>query len=224
VFYSVPQEWREPVTTIIDVGVATDPKHITTELERNGCAVPLADVQVVCAFYDRDSPFGDMYEDIRSIECELHWLVRHILEEHFGEGESGWWRQGVPQLIRKHLVSRREEDPEPRAEAYFYTNLIHLWEIIEKNWAVMVVRLPRSARDKRGLRADLLRLNGIRNQVMHPVRGEQIREGHFEFVRDLRIKLGFRLDLSTTEAMPNQISQAGEVSLEPVHPGSAGAG
>jgi len=28
-------------------------------------------------------------------------------------------------------------------------------------------------------------------------------------VRDLRIKLGFRLDLPTTEGMPNQISQAG---------------
>ncbi len=179
VFYSVPREWREPVITIIDVGVAADPQRIRTELEQNGCAVPLADVQIVCAFYDKDSAFGDMYEDIRSIECELHWLVR------------------------------REEDPEPLAEPYFYTDLMHLWKLIEKNWAVMVERLPRSARDKPRLKADLLQLNRIRNQVMHPVRGEQIREQHFEFVRDLRIKLGFRLDLPTTEGMPNQISQAG---------------
>jgi hypothetical protein len=69
-----------------------------------------------------------------------------------------------------------------------------------------------------------MRLNRIRNQVMHPVRGEQLREEHFEFVRDLRIKLGFRIDVPTTEGMPNQISQEAEVSREPVHPGPAGAG
>src|SRR6266545_3299041 len=175
VFYSVPREWREPVITIIDVGVAADPQRIRTELEQNGCAVPLADVQIVCAFYDKDSAFGDMYEDIRSIECELHWLVRRILEERFGEAESGWWRQGVPEPIRVELQRRREEDPEPLAEPYFYTDLMHLWKLIEKNWAVMVERLPRSARDKPRLKADLLQLNRIRNQVMHPVRGEQIR-------------------------------------------------
>jgi hypothetical protein len=76
--------------------------------------------------------------------------VRAALEERFGEGESGWWRQGVPQPVRKELVSRREEDPEPLGEAYLYTDLIHLWEIVDKNWAVMVGRLPGPARHKRG--------------------------------------------------------------------------
>jgi hypothetical protein len=134
VFYSIPRERREPVTTIIDVGVTADPQRVKKELERGGHAIPLVDVQVVCAFYDKDAAFGDMYEDLRSIECELHWLVRHILVERFGGGESGWWRQGVPRPIRIQLVSRREEDPEPRTEAYLYTDLIHLWDIIDKNW------------------------------------------------------------------------------------------
>jgi hypothetical protein len=206
VFYSIPREWREPIITIIDVGATTDPERVKKELDLNGHPVPLGDVQVVCAFYDRDSPFGDMYEDLRSIECELHWLVRHILVERYGDGESGWWRQGVPRPIRTQLVTRREEDPEPRTEAYFYTDLIHLWEIIDKNWPVMVDRLPKLARDKRRLKADVVQLNRIRNQVMHPVRGEELGEEHFEFVRDLRIKLGFRLDLSVTEGMADGIS------------------
>jgi len=206
VFYSIPRERREPVTTIIDVDVTADPQRVKKELEQDGHAIPLADVQVVCAFYDRDAAFGDMYEDLRSIECELHWLVRHILVERFGEGESGWWRQGVPGPIRIQLVSRREEDPEPRTEPYFYTDLMHLWEIINKNWPAMVDRLPKPARDKPRLKSDVVRLNRIRNQVMHPVRGEQLGEEHFEFVRDLRIKLGFRVDLSATEGMPDGIS------------------
>lgn len=194
VLFSIPRERREPVMRLL----SGDEPHegrltpLMETLERNGHRVSWAELRVVVAFYDAASSYGDMYEDLRSIECELHRLLRRILEERFGGGGSGWWRSGVPLDVRQECQRRREEDPYPAAEPWCYADLKHLERIVDRLWVVVVEHLPVRPEDKRTVVTNLARLNRIRNQVMHPVRGEQPDEEDFEFVRGFRIQLGFR--------------------------------
>jgi Helix-turn-helix domain len=194
VLFSVPRTRREPVMRLLD----GDERHagrlrpLMEALERDGHRVSWEELRVVVAFYDAASSYGDMYEDLRSIECELHRLLRRILEQRFGGGEGGWWRSGIPLDVRRECQQRREEDPYPAPEPWCYADLKHLERIVDKQWTVVVEHLPVCPEDKRAVVADLARLNRIRNQVMHPVRGEQPDEEDFEFVRGFRIRLGFR--------------------------------
>lgn len=195
VLFTVPAERREIVRRELLLTSSRDQRAIQRKLLAEGHDVPLSEVYTVVAFHSIDAAYGDMYEDVRTIEVELHWLLRRLLEEEYGDGELGWWRKGIPETVRTELARRREADDDPAPEPYCYTDLMHLIAIIEKNWNLVSQRLPKHARDKRQLKADLVRLNRIRNQVMHPVRGLEPREEDFEFVRDLRLRLGFRADL-----------------------------
>lgn len=194
VLFSIPRERREAIARQVDDRRRPAEQRLTPikeALERQGIPVTWDELRVVIAFYHPDAPWGDMYEDIRSIECELHELLRRALEAHHGPSETGWWRQGVPADIRVECQRRREEDPTPAAEPWCYTDLKHLARIIDRGWPLIADQLPAPARNKREVLAGLARLNRVRNQVMHPVRGEQPDEDDFEFVRALRIRLGF---------------------------------
>lgn len=194
VLFSIPRDRREAVARQLDDRRRPAEQRLTPikeALESQGMAVTWDELRVVIAFHHPDAPWGDMYEDIRSIECELHRLLRRLLEEHHGVDEAGWWRQGVPADIRVECQRRREEDPAPAPEPWCYTDLKHLARIVDRRWSLIASQLPASAGNKREVLADLARLNLIRNQVMHPVRGEQPDQDDFEFVRALRIRLGF---------------------------------
>lgn len=133
---------------------------------------------------------GDMYEYISEVEIALHQLVRMTLEREFGDGETGWWRSGIPKDIRKSCVSRREEDDEPCEQSYPYTTLIELSAIISKNWAVFKAVVPTEyAANRKELESALRRLNRIRNAVMHPVKERKWTEDDFEFVRSISGRL-----------------------------------
>ena len=128
---------------------------------------------------------GDMYEYISDLEIVVHQKVREHLQEKFGSGEAGWWRKGVPQQTRIKCVQRREEDEEPSDDPFVYTNIIDLYNINDKNWNDVFNGLPEFGGDRRALKRSFLRLNGIRNEVMHPVKHRKWSEDEFEFVRDL---------------------------------------
>lgn len=139
------------------------------------------------AFYielrDAGASRGDMYEDIADIEIALHQFVRYALTAAYGDGETGWWRQGVPIGIRSQCVSSREADPAPADDPFCYTNFIHLAEVIEKSWDCFQKALPASfSSDRRALMRDLRRLNEIRNAVMHPIKRRPWTEQDFRFV------------------------------------------
>ena len=194
VLFSMSRDRRDAIASLLDAERPPAEQRlrpIKEALEQQGMAVTWDELRVVIAFHNPDAPWGDMYEDIRSIECELHRLVRRVLEDRYGSDESGWWRQGIPAEIRVECQRRREEDPAPAPEPWCYTDLKHLERIIDRRWSLVAERLPLPAERKREVLADLARLNAIRNQVMHPVRGEQPDEDDFEFVRALRIRLGF---------------------------------
>lgn len=129
--------------------------------------------------------FGDMYEDLRCIEVELHKRIRKACESKFGDGDR-WWRLGLSENLRKKLAGRREEDESPEDHAYRYTDLLDLAEILDKNWGQVAAEVVPNSSDKQVLLRDLRRLNQIRRKVMHPVRSTPPSEKDFKFVRQVR--------------------------------------
>jgi len=121
----------------------------------------------------------------------LHDKIREVLREKFGDKESGWWRQGVPEAIRVDCVKAREQGQgEDNAEPYEFTTFIHLSEIIDKHWSLFMSRLPNDViSDKKRFLAELKTLNSIRNRVMHPTRLHKISDEDFEFAREIHLRL-----------------------------------
>jgi hypothetical protein len=126
-----------------------------------------------------------MYEFIFKIETTLHEMIKSILIDEYGEGESGWWRQGIPVEISKDCARLREEETEPAAEPFCYTTFIHLRKIFDDQWAVFSQGLPQIViKEQKKFLSSLGKLNSIRNYVMHPVKGMPITEADFAFVRE----------------------------------------
>ena len=129
---------------------------------------------------------GDLYEHVSVVEVAIHRFVRVRLEREFGPDEDGWWRKGIPSNIRVKCVSRREEDDDPCEQPYAYTTLVDLVSVISKSWSLFESELPKGYRaNRKQLESDLVRLNGIRNSVMHPVKERKWSEDDFVFVRQM---------------------------------------
>lgn len=185
ILFAVPKNIRQIIP--MSGALGQDPQVITRKLQRSGFDVDLEDVQTILKYGDASHALGDMYEDIRTIETYLHQLIQETLEQEYGEEMMGWWRQGIPESVRKSCVVRQEEDPEPVPDPYCYTDLLDLWHIQNKQWTVLSKVLPDEVTaNKADLRRNLTRLNTIRRNVMHPVRGVIPSEDDFEFVRELK--------------------------------------
>lgn len=134
--------------------------------------------------------FGDLYDDLRRIEVNLHTRIRETLIQHYGDSEAGWWRQGVPEAVRGKCRERHKRDPDKLCHPYCYTDLMDLAKIIEAQWALFKELFPTCYSSNRKALLDALnRLNRIRNKVMHPVRGVAPVEGDFDFVHQLERNL-----------------------------------
>ena len=149
----------------------------------------LEEHQIVARYGDAAHALGDLYEDLRCVEVTLHEQIRKALESQFGSGDAGWWRKGLPEQIRARLADRRERDDDPD-HPYAYTDLLDLWEILDRNWGKVAKEVvPHSLPDKARLERDFRRLNKIRNRVMHPVRSRSPSESDFEAIREIRQRL-----------------------------------
>jgi hypothetical protein len=128
-------------------------------------------------------PRPDLYRLICEIEILLHKFVKDTLENTY---QGRWWREGIPQQIRKECADRKEEDPTPLEDphAYGYTTFIHLKKIIDENWSSFSAELPREfATNKQKFLKSLDRINTIRNRVMHPVKTMSEYEDDHHFLR-----------------------------------------
>lgn len=139
----------------------------------------------------RQSPIalGDMYEHLREIEVKLHEAIKFILMNEYGDGDwrerNSWWRKGIPANIRAECDRAWEEDEEPGEEPFCYTNFIQLKEILSHRWNLFSRFLPKPlSSDKSRFLSELVRLNRIRNYVMHPVKGLNPSIEDFAFVRE----------------------------------------
>jgi hypothetical protein len=131
-----------------------------------------------------------MYLFLTELERTLHREVRCVLMQKFGEKESGWWKVGVPDTVRINCAQAREFDDESVDHPYHFTTFIHLKKIMYKNWELFLRRLPQSViGDRASFLKEIVRLNNVRNQVMHPIRAEPPTESDFEFVREMHRKL-----------------------------------
>lgn len=190
IFFTVPKEIRNTVLKMLENRPTAAPEHIASLLDNSGISVKLGDVFAVVKYRDSQNALGDMYEDIREIETRLHSRIREVLEHKFGKAESGWWRKGIPEEIRKDCQSRREEDEDALSDPYCYTDLMHLWLILKSQWTIFQPELPNTvSADRKKLGDDIQRLNVIRRIVMHPVRGKIPSEDDFDFVRDFKTRL-----------------------------------
>jgi hypothetical protein len=166
--------------------------------------VDLYDYEVVRLYGDAAHALGDMYADLREVETALHAFIKVQLIARLGASEAEWWRNGIPEAIRKTCQVRREEDEEPAEDAYRYTDLLDLGRIIEHCWQTFQGLLPECYKNNRKLLLDhLRRLNAIRRVVMHPVRGAPPTEDDFEFVRDFKARVypAFAAELSSLQKL-----------------------
>ena len=193
VLFSMPTDKRHAIVEKLRDGHSQTVGAILARVKRSRVDVDENDVKVIQRYYGAGHALGEMYEDVRTIEVQLHHVIRQALENEFGADELGWWRKGIPSKIRVECHRRREEDEfDPPSEPYCYTYLIDLKEILKTQWRVVGACLPPHAVDNRkGLLSDLERLNRIRRFVMHPVRGGTPLEDDFEFVHSLKERLGF---------------------------------
>jgi hypothetical protein len=113
-------------------------------------------------------PRPDLYALICESEIILHRFVKRTLVSTF---EDRWWREGIPEQIRKNCQIRKEEDLTPLEDPYYYTTFIDLKLIIDKNWRSFSAVLPKAlSTNKQDTLENLQRVNSIRNRVMHPVK------------------------------------------------------
>ena len=186
IFFSVPKDIRNAIPASLIKGRILTIQEVSSRLKKRHINADPEDIIVVIKYGDSRHALGDMYEDMRTIETYLHQTIQETLEEKYGEELMGWWRQGIPEPIRKNCVIRQEEDSEPVPDPYCYTDLMDLWQILDKQWTVFNKVLPDEiTKNKQDLRRKMVRLNTIRRNVMHPVRGVVPSEDDFEFVRDL---------------------------------------
>lgn len=186
VFFAIPLETRRVIDVVL-VQLQTEDNHIVrAHLHKVPHKLDSTLVNVCLELRDARVSRGDMYEYIADIELTLHGQIKRALIAAHGDTEKGWWR-AVPLNVRQNCASRREEDEEP-LEPYRYTQFIDLSRILDKNWGVFSQVLPRaiSGDKRRFLDDDLLRLNRIRNSVMHPVKEIPLAEEDFLAVKRFR--------------------------------------
>jgi len=181
--FSLPREVRAAIEQAIEKTGSTNTAAIARELRAQGVSADRSDVSIYVHYRRARVVLGDMYELVRSVEVRLHNFIKQGFVAEFGEEQ--WWRGGVPDNIRAECAALLEKDPEPADEPYRYTHLINLREILDKRWPVLSKYMPKALlNQKKDVLERLLRLNRIRNAVMHPVRNTVISEDDFEFVRD----------------------------------------
>jgi len=186
IVFSMDEEVRNKIESIISQHRQNPipPYKIFYLLLKEGERINQDDVKIYCELRDARVSLGDMYEDIRAIETQLHFKIRKILIKEFGM--ENWWRSGVPEGIRTSAVCSQEKDAEP-IDKYCYTSFIDLKKILDANWTIFSKFLPKNVvSNKRELLTHLDKLNRIRNSVMHPVRNHNFTDEEFSFVRGVK--------------------------------------
>lgn len=186
IVFSIDEEVRNKIESIISQHQQNliPPYRIFHLLTKEGERINQDDVKIYCELRDARVSLGDMYEDIRNIETQLHSKIKKILIEEFGE--ENWWRNGVPVEIRRSAADSQEKDAEP-IDKYCYTSFIDLKKILDAKWVIFSKSLLKDvASNKRKLLTHLDKLNRIRNSVMHPVRNHNFTDEEFSFVRGVK--------------------------------------
>jgi hypothetical protein len=142
------------------------------------------------------------YQIMAKVEIALHEYVVSRLKSEYGDDEKEWWVKHVSEAIRGECGRRRGVDPK-RLHDCRYLYLVEVGNIVEKNWQLFEEDLAVVAGDEKfskNLWTHMVRrLNTLRNEVMHPLRGQSWDEDDFQFVR----RCSECLDALDTSFRPN---------------------
>lgn len=118
------------------------------------------------------------------LQLKIHDLSLSLLRGLFGEDENGWWRKGVPEMVRKEVAARREVNPDGGAYDQFF-ELLDYRSIAANNWGTFDPYFgfgPGKGKENR--LAWFGRLSQIRNRIAHPERGT-VSEDELAFIEAL---------------------------------------
>jgi hypothetical protein len=187
--FSISRTLRTAAEAAIQAFEPTSVSQLGARLHQAGIEHDREELQILWNLIVTRGGYGDLYEFVVETEQLLHSRIRDVLVQEFGAVETGWWRRGVPEKVRVSCVTAREQS-EDNAEPYGFTTLLHLRDILDKQWALFSKRLPEeTTRDKKQFMKDLEQLNAIRNRVMHPTRLRNIVDDDFEFAREMHRRL-----------------------------------
>lgn len=154
--YKKEQDQLSP-RSLVDINATIE----TAQANRNELA---GDVQ------GRVGRYTNAYSILWGIETDLHKFIATRLQETLGEM---WWQKGLPNKLITDCLERASGD-ENRVSLYFYVELLELREIIKHNNALFEIdfaQLKAEYKDPGSyFHSTLLKVNKIRNNVMHPLR------------------------------------------------------
>lgn len=188
IYFSVPSSTRELVEKLKRTGVRSPADYDRYVHQKEYAdALPLekrSDVQVCLRYGPASRYYGDLYEELRGFEVDLHALVRHALVREYGNSGRAWWFQGVDEGTRKSAVVRAEELGRDGYDPWLCVTLIELGSTITKRWTIFspLLRAPSS----REFNSEIAAVGQVRNRVMHPVRDMPPDEHDFDLVRVAR--------------------------------------
>jgi DNA sulfur modification protein DndB len=128
------------------------------------------------------------------IEPMIHNYVFSTLKSNFGEDPSQWWFKVNP-TIRNEAMKKADDAGEIKDFEKFI-DLIHLKKIIDENWSLFgeIFTLYATSNDNKTKRlAWFTKMNGIRNNVSHTIKGKGVSAEELEFVRSIHKELLVRL-------------------------------
>jgi hypothetical protein len=182
ILFTIGEETRKAVEEVEHAQGKMSESEFRRALRNRYPGVHSADAWIYLNLRKPEVYLGDMYTWLYALEKFLHDYIRGTLVREYGDQ---WWRKGIPDGIRAECAAALERDPEPAAEPYCYTTLVHLKEIFEKRWDLFSKLLPSGpASDRKRFLSGLTRLNLIRNRVMHASKGVVPNEDDFRFLRE----------------------------------------
>lgn len=184
------KDWRGLVDNFADSEKQFPSEKMSLVLQMFDMPHDIPELELYLSYRVLRATASDTYQILSDLERTLHALIKTALVKHFQSSDSGWWAQGVPQQVRVSCAGSRELDEGYSEHPYSYTTLIHLWQIMENNWDILKEYLsPEATQNRKVLKNEWVRMNAIRNRVMHPVRGEPPTDEEYEFVKEMKRKL-----------------------------------
>ena len=208
ILFTFDPDARKKIESIVQERETVQFGKVRRYLTAAGYNIDANDLRLYLKLRDARVDLGDTYELIRDLELKLHKFIRQALIKEYGE--ENWWREGVPLHVREDCAVVNERDPEPASDLFCYTTIMHLFMVLDKKWSTLSEFLPTKLRsDKQAFLTDLKRLNGIRNKVMHPVKGYVITEEDYDFLRRLHADFSPAVT-AVAEATPRADQQESE--------------
>jgi len=182
IILSFPSKFRRAIETAVRDAGSDKRTRVQYRLRKAGVAADPQELYLYLKLRRQKVEYGDLYEQLRLIEGHLHSVARNALQRRHGDR---WWRC-LPTKVRQECSMVYEEDEIEAEHRFCCTTFIHLKVIYEKLWPELSPELPdaftRSSDSKKRFAEELHFINGVRNAVMHPVKGLRIEEGSFRRV------------------------------------------